>query len=64
MSVDNVKIWCRMTNINLVVSSVTAKSPNLNHRQNTTTVPPSALGEDKQAFRKKDGRSMQTSRLA
>ena len=30
MSVDNVKIWYRMMNINLAVSSVTTKSPNLN----------------------------------
>ena len=29
MSVDNVKIWHHMMNINLVVSFVTAKSPNL-----------------------------------
>ena len=33
MSIDNVKIWHCMTNINLAVLSVTAKSPNLNHHQ-------------------------------
>ena len=33
MSVDNVNIWHRMTNINLADSSVTDKSPNLNHHQ-------------------------------
>ena len=33
MSVDNVKIWCRMVNISLAVLPVTAKLPNLNHCQ-------------------------------